>query len=162
MDLKEVEYIMDIKIVEIKDRDKIPYDLLILADPSIEAINEYINCGKCYAAYMQSEIIGAYVIIEKENQIYELMNIAIAEKYQGKGLGKLLVNDAIERVKHDNAVVLEVGTGNSSIDQLAFYQKCGFRIVGVLRDYFKERYEEKIIENGIECIDMILMRMEII
>jgi len=43
---------------------------------------------------------------------------------------------------------------------MMLYQKCGFRIVGVELDYFRKNHEEKIFENGIECRDMIRMRME--
>lgn len=68
---------------------------------------------------------------------------------------------AINISKKLNAKVLEVGTGNSSISQLAFYQKCGFRIVGVDKDFFKRHYEERIIENGIECIDMIRLNIDL-
>ncbi|WCN36270.1 hypothetical protein [Aneurinibacillus uraniidurans] len=35
---------------------------------------------------------------------------------------------------------VEIGTGNSSIGQLALYQKCGFRIIGVDRDFFIKHY----------------------
>lgn len=63
--------------------------------------------------------------------------------------------------RKDNFKILEVGTGNSSINQLALYQKCRFRIVGVDKDFFKRHYKEKIIENEIECIDMIRLRMDL-
>ena len=48
-----------------------------------------------------------------------------------------------------------IGTGNSSISQLALYQKMGFRIAGVDVDFFTRNYPEEIIENGIHCRDMI-------
>lgn len=50
---------------------------------------------------------------------------------------------------------VEIGTGNSSIDQLAFYQKCGFRIAAIDPDFFIRHYPEPIFENGIQCRDMI-------
>jgi hypothetical protein len=42
---------------------------------------------------------------------------------------------------------------------MLLYQKCGFRIVGVDLDYFRIHSKERIIENGIECRDMIRMEM---
>lgn len=56
---------------------------------------------------------------------------------------------------------LVVGTGNSSFDQLALYQKCGFRMKGIIEDYFIEHYEEPIFENGIQCRDMIRLSLKI-
>lgn len=54
-----------------------------------------------------------------------------------------------------------VGTGNSSLDQLAFYQKGGFRICGVDRDFFVQNYDQQIVENAIQCLDMIRLSMEL-
>jgi len=50
---------------------------------------------------------------------------------------------------------MSLGTGNASLDQLAFYQKAGFRIAGVIPDHFVLNYPEVIAENGIVCHDMI-------
>ena len=50
---------------------------------------------------------------------------------------------------------IEIGTGNSSLGQLALYQKCGFRITGIDIDFFIRCYQEEIFENGIQCRDMI-------
>ncbi|MDU6249675.1 MAG: GNAT family N-acetyltransferase, partial [Paeniclostridium sordellii] len=83
------------------------------------------------------------------------------ESYQGSGIGKKLVASAIDKARELKVKTLEVGTGNSSISQLAFYQKCGFRIVGVDKDFFKKYYKEKIEENGIECIDMIRLSIDL-
>ena len=55
--------------------------------------------------------------------------------------------------------MVEVGTGNSSLDALAFYQRAGFRIVGVIPDFFVDNYPEPIVENGIRCIDMVRLRL---
>ena len=66
-----------------------------------------------------------------------------------------MISHALEKAKDQGFQTLEVGTGNSSIAQLAFYQKCGFRITGVDRDFFTEHYEEELSENGILCRDMI-------
>jgi GNAT superfamily N-acetyltransferase len=150
-----------VEIKRIDNNEGIPYDLLLLADPSIRVINDYINRGDCYVAYANNNIVGSFVIIRTRPLTLELVNVSVREAYQGKGIGKRLILSAIELAKKENANVLEIGTGNSSINQLALYQKCGFRIVGVDRDFFRRHYKEKIIENGIECIDMIRLRMDL-
>jgi GNAT superfamily N-acetyltransferase len=150
-----------IEIKKIENKNEIPYALLLLADPSMEVIEEYATRGEVYGGFIGNSIIGAYVLIKTRPSTLELVNISICDEYQGKGIGKLLIYDAIDKAKIQKAKTLEVGTGNSSITQLAFYQKCGFRITGVDRDFFKKHYEEIIIENGIECVDMIRMSMEL-
>ncbi|MGY0372008.1 GNAT family N-acetyltransferase [Clostridium sp. JNZ J1-5] len=146
---------MDITIRMLDEKERKPYDLLLLADPSEEMIRSYINQGTCYVACYNEKIIGEYVLIRTRPLTMELINIAVDEKYQGKGIGRKLILDAINKARNENIKILEIGTGNSSISQLLLYQKCGFRITGIDKDFFKIHYREKIIENGIECIDMI-------
>lgn len=151
----------NITITKANRDDEIPYDLLLLADPSIETIDDYIHRGKCYVASIDNDIVGVYVMIKTRPLTLELVNIAVDEKYQGRGIGKKLVFSAIENARAEKAKVLEVGTGNSSLSQLALYQKCGFRIVGVDRDFFKKNYIENIVENGIKCVDMVRLSMDL-
>ena len=150
-----------INIKRVDENEEIPYELLYLADPSKESINDYISRGNLYVASIENEVVGAYVILKTRPLTAEIMNISVNEAYQKKGIGKVLIEHAISTSKNLNIKTLAVGTGNSSIDQLAFYQKCGFRIVGVDKDFFKKHYNEKIIENGIECVDMIRMSMDL-
>ena len=53
-----------------------------------------------------------------------------------------------------------VGTANSSIDNIAFYQKLGFRMAEIKRDFFKA-YPTPIFENGIRALDMIVFEKEL-
>lgn len=43
---------------------------------------------------------------------------------------------------------------------MAFYQKCGFRMLNVERDFFAD-YQPPIVENGIPCKDMILFSLDL-
>ena len=136
-----------------------PMDLLLLADPSETLVKQYLDHGYCYIAEEKEEIIGVYVLIANSPDKIELVNIAVAERYQRKGIGKTLVLNAIEKAKSQGYKVIEVGTGNSSIHQLALYQKCGFQIIGVDENYFIHHYEEEIVENGIVCVDRIRLSL---
>lgn len=151
----------DIIIKKLEDKENVPYDLLLLADPSKEIVNEYCNRGSCYIACIDNEIVGVYVLIKTRPLTLEIVNIAVDERYQGRGIGKKLIFDAINRARKEGIKTLEIGTGNSSLYQLALYQKCGFRINGVDKDFFKKHYKEKIIENGIECVDMIRLSIDL-
>jgi len=37
------------------------------------------------------------------------------------------------------------------------YQKLGFRMGHIKQNYFVDNYDEKIIENKIECLDMVML-----
>lgn len=141
--------------------EKPPMNLLLLADPSAEMIQDYLVRGKCYIGVMDEQIIGVYVLLPTRPKMVELVNVAIAESFQGQGLGKQLVQHAIQTAKEQGYKTMELGTGNSGVVQLALYQKCGFNITGVDRDFFVKHYSEIIVENGIQCKDMIRLSQDL-
>jgi ribosomal protein S18 acetylase RimI-like enzyme len=89
------------------------------------------------------------------------VNVAVVEEEHGKGIGKQLVHHAIAMARSMGYKTIELGTGNAGIGQLALYQKCGFRIVGVDFDFFTRHYPEPIYENGIHCRDMVRLAMHL-
>ncbi|MFB4169445.1 GNAT family N-acetyltransferase [Virgibacillus sp. JSM 102003] len=145
------------EIQKLKSNETAPMNLLLLADPSEDLIQEYLNQGQCYVAKIDNRLVGVYILLPINSNIIEIKNIAVEESEQGKGVGKKLVTHAIANARLQGFTQIEVGTGNSSINQLALYQKCGFRISGIEKDFFIKNYEEEIFENGIRCTDMICL-----
>ncbi|WHY18640.1 GNAT family N-acetyltransferase [Paenibacillus sp. G2S3] len=138
-----------------------PLQLLLLADPSPSLVEAYLKRGQCYVAEVENCIIGVYVLLQTRPETVELVNIAVDENHQSKGIGKQLVHHAIQNARLLDAKTIEIGTGNSSVGQLALYQKCGFRITGIDRDFFIRHYSEEIVENGIKVVDMIRLSLDI-
>ncbi len=132
-----------------------PWELLELADPSRMIIEGYIKNSCVYVGDILGEIAGVYVLKETEKVVVEIMNVAVREDQQGKGLGKQLISHAINEASKQGYARIDIGTGNSSIYQLKFYQQCGFRIISVDFDYFTRSYDKPIVENGLLCRDMI-------
>ena len=148
-------------VIERISKEIAPKSLLLLADPSERQINSYLQRGLIYAMKEEEKVIGVYVLLQTRPRAMEIMNIAVLEELQGQGIGRQLLQHAIITAKEYHMHTLEVGTGNSSVSQLALYQKCGFRIFSIDFDYFSKHYEEEIIENGIVCRDMIRLAMEL-
>ncbi|PTK78933.1 GNAT family N-acetyltransferase [Staphylococcus haemolyticus] len=132
-----------------------PFDLLLLADPSMKLVLKYLQSGKCFIYKDDSKILGCYVLIEISVDRVELVNIAVRENKQGLGIDKKLLLHLFDYAKQKGYKEIIVGTGNSSIDQIAFYQKAGFRMIGVEIGFFERNYKDKIYENGILCRDKI-------
>lgn len=151
---------MKVEISKLKKHEKLPMDLLLLADPSREIVEEYTDRGECFIAKVGDRTIGVYVLLPTRPETVELVNVAVVEDQHDKGIGKQLVLDAIKLAKTSGYKTIEIGTGNSSIGQLALYQKCGFRIIGVDKDFFVRHYTEEIFENGIQCRDMIRLSQD--
>jgi ribosomal protein S18 acetylase RimI-like enzyme len=149
------------KIRKLKIGEKPPMDLLLLADPSHTIIEEYVKRGECFIAESSEKIVGVYVLLPTRTETVEIVNIAVPEELHDRGIGKQLVMHAIQTAKSKGYKTIEIGTGNSSVGQLALYQKCGFRIIGIDLDFFIKRYSEEIVENGIQCRDMVRLAQDL-
>ncbi|MFS0562238.1 GNAT family N-acetyltransferase [Terribacillus sp. 179-K 1B1 HS] len=143
------------KIRKLTPSETPPMELLLEADPSRPKIESYLSKGSSFVAEIENHIVGIYVLLPISQKMAEIINISVSEDNQGMGIGKYLIRHAIEQARSQGFTILEVGTGNSSINQIAFYQKCGFRMTEIDQDYFLRHYEEPIYENGIQCRDMI-------
>lgn len=131
--------------------------LLLLADESIDKIYEYLPNGDLYYLEDSSGHVVGVIVMTKINQdTMEIKNVAIKKEQQGQGLGKRIISLTLEQYKEQEYHHFIVGTANSSIDNLAFYQKLGFRIYDIKKEFFRT-YPEEIWENGIQAIDMIML-----
>ncbi len=149
------------EIRKLSGNEPLPIKLLLLADPSEKIIESYAVRGTCFVAAENAEIFGAYILLPTRPQTVELVNVAVSADKQGKGIGKQLVHHAVASAKSFGFQTIEVGTGNSSIGQLALYQKCGFRITGVDTDFFLRHYKEEIFEHGIQTVDMLRLSQDL-
>lgn len=144
-----------IDIYEINPRNT-PVDLLLMADPSFNNINSYIKDSRVLVASKKTDIIGIIVFIKRTSETYEVMNLAVEEKSRGKGVAKRLLKAVDTKMIPLGAKKLIIGTRNSSIEKLGLYQKFGFRISEIEKDYYVNNYKEDIWENGILCRDRIV------
>ena len=135
--------------------------LLLLADPSEQLVQDYLARGFCFALGECNQLVGVLVLVFTRPKTLEIMNIAVAPEFQGKGYGRRLLQFAIQFAQEQGVFDLEIGTGNCGFSQLALYQKCGFRMTSIDRDFFIRHYSEKIFENGIQCTDMVRLSVEI-
>ena len=111
-----------------------------------------------YAALIDDEPVGAAVVCWAQTPA-EILYIAVAAGDRGKGYGRQIVA-AIQAELPKHGRTLVVGTANSAIDNIAFYQKCGFRMHAVKPDYFSY-IQPPIRDHGILMRDMIVFRYDV-
>lgn len=87
----------------------------------------------------------------------QLLSVAIAEAHQGRGLGSRLVALVLERLRARGWSRAVVSTASSSITVLGFYQRLGFRMLRIERDWFNAArgYADDLEENGIPVRDRV-------
>ncbi|MFD1064997.1 GNAT family N-acetyltransferase [Oceanobacillus locisalsi] len=149
-------------IHQLSREEALPMELLLLADPSERLIRDYTARGTSYVLEKDGKVIGVYVLLPTRPDTAELVNVAVDEAYHGQGWGKQLVLHAIQEAKQQGYRTLEIGTGNSGVNQLALYQKWAFRMVSIDRDFFLRHYEAPIFENGIQVTDMVRLEMDLV
>ncbi len=57
-----------IQFQEIKPNE-VPWDLLLLAQPSLKIIQAHLKQGLCHIAKIDREIVGVFVIVQKSEQL---------------------------------------------------------------------------------------------
>ena len=112
---------------------RVPMDLLLQADPSKTKVEGYLRQSRCFIATLKGQAVGACVV--KHWRVHELMNISVAPEHQKKGIGKELLQHVITSTRKKKVKRLEVGTGTFGY-QLTFYQREGFRVDSIDKDFF--------------------------
>ena len=150
------------KMIEIKEisPDLVPQKLLLEADPSIERINQYLEDSLCYVAVIQKEIVGVCVLKPIDKNRIELFNIAVLPENQKSGIGSQLLQFVLDSLREKNIESVELGTGTFGY-QLTFYQRFGFRVDSIRKDYFINNYDEPIFENEIQLKDMLRLILKL-
>lgn len=89
----------------------------------------YINGGGLFKVLTDDEkIIGSYGLYKITDSICELRKMYIYKEYQGRGLGKLLMNDAFECAKKSGFTEMQLETNSKLVEAIGMYKKYGFEI----------------------------------
>jgi ribosomal protein S18 acetylase RimI-like enzyme len=137
--------------------------LLELADEP-EPLRAYLQDGDLYGLSDSSGApAAAILVIEESPGVAELRAVAVAEAMQGQGVGTVMVSSVLFLLARDGTHTALVGTASSGVRQLGFYQRCGFRLTRVERDFFNEArgYPPDLSENGIPIRDMVWMERDL-
>jgi GNAT superfamily N-acetyltransferase len=119
-----------------------------------EKITKQINSNEqTYLLLFEDEqpvAFAAYSPREENADIYKLHKIYSLPKTQGKGYGKLLINEVCKKVTESGKAVLELNV-NRHNNARSFYEKMGFEVV----------YEEDI-PIGLYWMNDYVMRKELL
>jgi len=149
-------------MIRLLDKDKkIPYDLLLLADETIEAIDKYVHQSDIYVLERDNIVIAVFVLQAICSDTIEIKNIAVDTAFQGQGIGQGLLKDAINLAKEKGFKKIIIGTGDAGIKQLYLYQKVGFEIYDIKHRFFIDHFPEPIYENGIQLKHMIMLKIDL-
>ena len=132
--------------------------LLLLAEPSPSALRwSLANLSDAvYRAEVDGEVVGA-ATVRWAGDPCEIVELAVAADRHGQGIGRAIVAWLLDEARRRGKDAMEVGTANASIGNIAFYQKCGFRMERVRKDYFWY-HRTPVVEHGIVVRDLLVFR----
>lgn len=132
------------------------------ADDSAIQIASYRELGEVLVARRGGGTpIGHVQIVETDQPgVCELKSLAVDERFRSQGIGAALVQAALTRCRERDGRTLLVATAAASIPALKFYQRQGFRISRVIRDFYvPERGYRPIDLDGIPLLDEVILDM---
>ncbi|WP_456269555.1 GNAT family N-acetyltransferase [Kushneria sp. AK178] len=150
----------DAPLIEKVPVSSLPRQLLLEADPEETFIDAYPEDGAGLRAVVDGQVVGACVLGACHHGEIELLNIVVMPAQQQGGIGTLLLKAAIGTARTQACRHLVLGTGSFG-HQLSFYQRHGFRVVDVQRDYFTRHYAGPLVENGIQHRDRLWLVLDL-
>ena len=99
----------------------------ILSEPKVMVIVAEVNDR--VIGYLTINFNKSFLDAGDSAVIDELM---VTEKERGKGVGRLLVEYAIEISKHSGCSEVGVSTEFGNMNAQKFYDKCGFKVLGLI------------------------------
>ena len=138
--------------------------LFALAEDSPALLDAYLPEGDVLVAIEGDRIVGHLQLLDGDEPARaEIRNMAVAATHRRRGIGRLLVETAVARVRARDGTLLEVATAAADVDNLRFYQRTGFRLRSVERDAFTTAagYPAGIAIDGIELRDRVWLDLEL-
>lgn len=144
-------------IVRNPDVTKEVMALLELADPEPIYITQALQKGQLMAYLHKLQVVGALVWLKRSPDVCEITHLAVSPQMENQHIATRLLEAAIKDVQAQGCHTVQIKTGSTSIKQLYLYQKIGFRMTAIARDYFTLHYAEPIYENGLRLYDQITL-----
>jgi ribosomal-protein-alanine N-acetyltransferase len=98
--------------------------------------------GICLAATDGEEVLG-YLVCSRYDQVWHLMNVAVAPERRRGGVARGLIEQLVEESGRRLPFTLEVRVSNRPA--IAMYERLGFRSEGVRPRYYQDNGEDALI-----------------
>ncbi len=129
-----------------------------LAEDSDQQLASYIDLGRVWVARTSDgEIVGHLQAVARDESRWEVVNTAVAEHERGRGIGRALLDRAVDEARSAGVARVILATATADIGNLRFYQRCGFRMTRIVPDAFGayQGYPPGIEVDGIPMLDQV-------
>lgn len=101
-------------------------DLEVLDDPRGTVL---AGGGIIYLARINDEIVGTAGLMKEHEGEFELVKMAVTEKWQGRGISKLLLEKCLETARSWNVKKISLYSNSQLQRAINMYERYGFRHV---------------------------------
>jgi len=110
-----------------------PPDTRVLAAPQQEILDKG---GQIIVAVREGSVVGVCALLRVDGDTFELAKMAVAESARGHGIGFLVGQEAIRRVRAAGASRLILESNTVLTPAIALYRKLGFvEVSGIPSEY---------------------------
>jgi lactoylglutathione lyase len=134
------------------------------AEDSGQQLDAYLEKGDMLVAIAEGRVVGHLQLVETAAaDASEIKNIAVEMTQRGRGIGRTLIQAAIDLARAQGRSMLTVATAAADLGNLRFYQLVGFRMRSVERDAFSSAtgYAAETIIDGIRLRDRVWLDLHL-
>jgi DNA-binding MarR family transcriptional regulator/GNAT superfamily N-acetyltransferase len=102
-----------------------PVDERVLSNPKKEIIDQK---GEIFFALYNDEVVGTCAVKKTAPKTYEILKMAVTEKFQSRGVGRMLMQKAVDFAKSQKAKALELDTSRKLEKAMSLYESLGFKV----------------------------------
>jgi GNAT superfamily N-acetyltransferase len=128
------------------------------ADDSDQQLDSYIDLGTLWVARTTDRVVvGHLQTVPRDGDAWEVVSTAVVEHARGQGVGRALLERAVEEARAAGASRVVLATATADVGNLRFYQRCGFRMTRIVPDAFgaAQGYPPGIEIDGIPMLDQV-------
>jgi lactoylglutathione lyase len=133
------------------------------AEDSAAELDTYIDAGEVLVAVASDGVVGHLQLLDDGAGTSEIRNMAVEAAYRGHGIGRRLIEAAIDLTRVKGHSTLAVATAAADVGNLRFYQLAGFRLRTVERDAFTPvlGYPAGMVIDGIRLRDRVWLDLDL-
>ena len=99
-------------------------DVAILGDPQAHILE---HGGQIVVAASGAEVVGCFALLPTRPGVLRLIRMTVLESYRGRGVGRMLLQRAIELARMAKAVKLVLETSGRLESAVHLYESAGFQ-----------------------------------
>ncbi len=133
----EEKYLDNFKLLNLEWLDKHglteDHDIEVLSNPREIIINQG---GFIFLAKEGETIAGTAGLAKMHEGEYELIKMTVAPAFRGKGIGKMLIEQCLQKAKELNALKVILYSSSKLKEAIPLYEKYGFKHIPVIDSPF--------------------------